>query len=63
MVIITKSGVTITVSGTFIHCSDGKTYSFVGNSLTGPNGVISWNVKSYEEAVGIVIGLYGGKRM
>ena len=61
MFIITKSGVTITAPGTSINCSDGKTYNFMGNSLIGPNGVISMNVQSYEEAVGIVIGLYGGR--
>jgi hypothetical protein len=63
MIITTNSGVTITVSGSFINCSDGKTYSILGNTLNGPDGIVSRNIKSTDEAVGIVIGIYGGKRM
>ena len=63
MIITTNSGVTITVSGSFINCSDGKTYTIMGSSLTGPDGFASYNIKSQDEAIGIVIGLYGGKRM
>ena len=63
MVIITNSGVTITVSGNCISCSDGKMYNIVGNCLTGSDGFISYNIKSQSEAIGIIIGLYGGKRI
>lgn len=63
MIITTNSGITITVSGNFINCSDGKTYTLIGNSLTESNGFISHNIKSQDEAIGIIIGLYGGKRM
>lgn len=63
MIIITKSGITITVLGNFIKCSDGKTYTIMGSSLRGPDGFIAHNIKSNDEAIGVVIGLYGGKRM
>lgn len=63
MVIMTNSGVTIIVSGNCISCSDGKMYTILGNSLTGPNGFVSYNIKSQDEAIGIIIGMYGGKRI
>lgn len=63
MMITTNSGVTITVLGNFINCSDGKTYTIMGNSLTGPDDFASHNIKSQDEAIGIIIGLYGGKCM
>ena len=63
MIIMTNSGVTITVSGSFINCSNGKTYTIMGSSLTGPDGFVAHNIKSQAEAIGIVVGLYGGKRM
>lgn len=63
MMIATNSGVTITVSGSFINCSDGKTYTIMGSSLVGPNGFVSHNIKSQDEAIGIIIGLYDSKHM
>lgn len=63
MVIITNSGVTITISSNIISCSDGKMYNIVGNCLTGFDGFISYNIKSQDEAIGIIIGMYGGKRI
>lgn len=59
--IITKQGVMITASAPNISCSDGKTYFWSGTTLTGPFGMNSFNVRSFEEAVGIVIGYYGGR--
>lgn len=59
--IITKQGVMITASAPNISCSDGKTYFWSGTTLTGPFGMSSFNVRSFEEAVGIVIGYYGGR--
>ena len=63
MIITTNSGVIITVTGSFINCSDGKTYTIIGSSLTGPDGFVSHNIKSQDEAIGIIVGLYGGKLM
>ena len=63
MIIMTNSGVTITVSGNFINCSNGKTYTIMGSFLSGLDGVVANNIKSQDEAIGVVIGLYGGKRM
>lgn len=59
--IITKQGVMITANAPNISCSDGKTYFWSGTTLTGPFGMSSYNVRSFEEAVGIVIGYYGGR--
>lgn len=59
--IITKQGVMITASAPNISCSDGKTYFWSGTTLTAPFGMSSFNVRSFEEAVGIVIGYYGGR--
>ena len=61
MTIMTKQGVMITASAPNISCSDGKTYFWSGTTLTGPFGMSSFNVRSFEEAVGIVIGYYGGR--
>lgn len=63
MVVTTRSGVVITVNGNFISCSNGKIYSLIGTMLSGSDGVISHNIKSKDEAVGIIIGMYGGKLM
>lgn len=57
-----NDGTTVTKMGNFINTSKG-TYTFMGNMLTGPNGFISRNIRSVDEAVGIVIGLHGGKRL
>ncbi len=61
--IITNSGIIINVMGNFIRCSDGKTYTVVGNLLQGSGGIISRNVRSVDEAVNIIVGMYGGRRM
>ena len=60
--IITKAGVTLTESRPFIHASDGKVYSLNGNILSGPTGIIASRVRSWDEAVGCVAWLYGGKQ-
>lgn len=62
MTIIAKDGTTISRFGHTIHCSNGETYTLMGTHLTGPHGFLSNNVRSIEEAVGIVIGLHGGRR-
>ena len=61
--IVTKKGVVLTVTGNTIMCSDGKLYTYMETCgmLSGP--CTSYNVKSMEEAIGIVIGLYGGKTL
>jgi hypothetical protein len=59
----TRKGVVITVAGNKISCSDGKVYTLNGFNLVGPGGFISRNVRSSDEAAGIVAGLYGGKLM
>lgn len=56
-----NDGMTITHSGSFIHVSNGDTYSLCGTTLTGP-GFVSYNVTSINEAVNIICGLHGGKR-
>lgn len=61
MTIMTKKGVMITASEPNISCSDGKTYFWSGTTLIGPFGMSSYNVRSFEEAVGIVTGYYGGR--
>lgn len=61
--IITNSGIVINVMGNFIHCSNGKTYTVLGNILQGSGGIVSRNVRSVDEAVSIIVGMYGGKRM
>lgn len=61
MTIMTKRGVMITASSPNISCSDGKTYIWTGTTLIGPFGMSSYNVRSFEEAVGIVTGYYGGR--
>lgn len=61
MTIIAKDGTTISRFGHTIHCSNGETYTLTGTCLTGSRGFFSNNVRSIEEAVGIVIGLHGGR--
>lgn len=46
MVVYTKSGVTVNCCGNLLIASDGKTY----------------NCQSKDEALGTVVGLYGGRR-
>ena len=59
---IAKDGTTITQSGNSIFCSNGEAYTLSGRILIGPHGTESTNVGSIQEALGIVIGLHGGKR-
>lgn len=54
MVVYTKSGVTV-------NCY-GKTYNLCGRMLTCSGKVISYNCQSKDEALGTVVGLYGGRR-
>lgn len=56
-----NDGTIVTKAGTFIHASDG-TYTLTGTMLTGPHGYYSVNVQDIDEAVGIVVGLHGGRR-
>ena len=62
MTAYTKSGVTLTIFGKTICASDGKGYTLIGKTLVSDGRIISNNCRSLEEAFGIVIGLYGGKR-
>lgn len=62
MVVYTKSGVTVNCCGNLLIASDGKTYNLCGRMLTCSGKVISCNCQSKEEALGTVVGLYGGKR-
>ena len=59
--IMTKQGIQISVSGNNIVCSDGKMFTYSGGMLMGPGGTISYGVSSINEALGIVIGMYGGR--
>lgn len=63
MMITTNSNITLMETGNMIQASDGKTYTIMGSTIMGPTGTIAQNVKSHNEALGIIIGLYGGKRM
>lgn len=56
-----KKGVMITANKPNISCSDGKMYFWSGTTLIGPSGVSFCNVRSFEEAVGIVTGYYDGR--
>lgn len=60
MVIQTNYNVNLTVIGDAIMCSNGNTYRLMGTILTGPG--VYCSVKSMDEAVGFIAGLYGGRR-
>ena len=60
--IMTNQDVIINVMGKMIRCSDGKIYMRFGNVLDGPFGIISQNVNSDEDAVNIIVGMYGGNK-
>lgn len=62
MVVYTKSGVTVNCCGNLFIASDGKTYNLCGRMLTCSGNVISYNCQSKDEALGTVVGLYGGRR-
>lgn len=59
--IMCNDGTTVTQMGSFIHAREGV-YTLTGTMLTGPGGFYSMNVRSIGEAVGIVVGLHGGRR-
>lgn len=61
-VIYANNGKTIITNGNMITVSGGGTYMLNGTILTGPGGFKSMNVKSPDEAAGIVAGLNGGKK-
>ena len=61
MVVYTKSGVTVNCCGNLFIASDGKTYNLCGRMLTCSGKVISYNCQSKDEALGTVVGLYGGR--
>lgn len=62
MIVYTKSGVTVNCYGNIMTASDGKTYNLCGRMLTCSGKVISYNCQSKDEAMGTVVGLYGGRR-
>lgn len=62
MFIIAKDGTTISQTGSMIHCSSGETYILCGSTLSGPSGIVAWNCSGPAEALGIVVGLHGGRR-
>lgn len=62
MVVYTKSGVAVNCCGNLFIASDGKTYNLCGRMLTCSGNVISYNCQSKDEALGTVVGLYGGRR-
>lgn len=62
MVVYTKSGVTVNCCGNLLIASDGKRYNLCGRMLTCSGKIISYNCQSKDEALGTVVGLYGGRR-
>ena len=60
MVIQTNYNVNLTVVDDVIMCSNGNTYRFMGMILTGPG--VNCSVKSMDEAISVIAGLYGGRR-
>lgn len=62
MVVYTKSGVTVNCCGNLLIALDGKTYNLCGRMLTCSGKIISYNCQSKDEALGTVVGLYGGRR-
>lgn len=62
MVVYTKLGVTLNCCGNLLIASDGKTYNLCGRMLTCGGRIISNNCQSKDEALGTVVGLYGGRR-
>lgn len=60
--IICNDGTCVTQVGNVINVSNGESYTFMGSMLSGSHGYSSMNVKSISEAVGIVVGLHGGRR-
>lgn len=61
--ILAKDGTIITQSGNTITCSNCECYVFSGTILTGSNGFCSMNVKNIAEAIGIIIGIHGGRSL
>lgn len=61
--IFCNDGTTVMHAGHLITTSKGETYSLLGTILTGPGGFQSMNVGSIQEAVGIVCGMHGGRRL
>ena len=59
--IMTSNGTQISVSGNTITTTDGRQFHYSGGILYGPNNYMSMNVKSMDEAIGIVTGMCGGK--
>ena len=60
--ILCNDGTSVTKMGNFIQASDGM-YTYTGTMMIGPNGFRSMNVKSMEEAISIVCGLHGGRKL
>lgn len=58
----TKPIKAVNCCGNLFIASDGKTYNLCGRMLTCSGKVISCNCQSKEEALGTVVGLYGGRR-
>lgn len=60
---IAKDGVIVTQMGTCLTCSNGEMYVLTGRILSGPRGMIASNVENISEAMGIVLGMHGGKQL
>lgn len=63
---IANDGTTLISDKPMIMCSDGKTYTYLGDKSGGPviddNGdVIADYVDNYFQAMWFVVGLYGGR--
>ena len=48
--------------GHSISVSNGEIYNYMGHLLSG-SGIASYNVSSLEEAVGIIVGMHGGRKL
>ena len=61
--ILTKDGTTINVTGNTITTSKGEIFHLSGQNLIGPTGIVARKATSMDYAVGVVIGLHGGRQM
>lgn len=61
--IMANDGVRVNVMGGAITCSNGERYSLVGPVLMGPHGRVSVNCSGIDEAVNIIIGMHGGRKL
>lgn len=61
--IIAKDGTAINQQGNNIYVSNGEVYILNGKILMGSGGIISQNCSSVQEALGVVIGMHGGRKI